>query len=186
MVERKSLHAALDRAAIRDGEAVLEVAVGTGVVFREILRRNPSGRNAGIDLTEAMLRRARKKAAGSGVPFELTIGDARAMACADASFDVAVCNNLLGLVGEPHVAAIVAELHRVLRPGGRLVCVTMKRPRTALAAWAYQNSAVRLGGWRDVQPEPHVRMAGFVDVERRDVVQIGIPSEVLTARRPPS
>ena len=61
MTERKSLRVALSRAAIHDGEAVLEVAVGTGLVFREVLLRNRSGRNVGIDLTEAMLRRTRRK-----------------------------------------------------------------------------------------------------------------------------
>src|SRR4029078_7428038 len=52
--ESKSLHTAVSSAAISNGEAVLEVAVGTGVVFREILRQNPSGRNIGIDITKAM------------------------------------------------------------------------------------------------------------------------------------
>src|SRR5829696_9261369 len=47
--ESRSLSAALEEAAIRDGDSVLEVAVGTGITFREVLRRNPSGRNVGID-----------------------------------------------------------------------------------------------------------------------------------------
>ena len=73
--ESKSLHTAVASAAISDGKAVLEVAVGTGLVFREILRQNPSGRNIGIDITKAMLRRTRRKAEGCNVPFGLCVGD---------------------------------------------------------------------------------------------------------------
>jgi ubiquinone/menaquinone biosynthesis C-methylase UbiE len=68
LTESKSLHTALAIAAISDGEAVLEVAVGTGVVFRELLRQNPSGQNIGIDITKAMLRRTHYKAEGCDAP----------------------------------------------------------------------------------------------------------------------
>jgi len=66
LTESRSLRTALDRAAIRQDDSVLEVAVGTGIAFRELLRRNPSGRNVGVDLTEAMLRRAREMRSGPG------------------------------------------------------------------------------------------------------------------------
>src|SRR5262245_48527929 len=77
LTEGRSLAAAMETAAIRDGEAILEVAVGTGVVFRELLRRNPSGKTVGVDLTPEMLRRARRKAERTGVPFTLQQADAR-------------------------------------------------------------------------------------------------------------
>src|SRR3954463_15447577 len=81
--ESRSLSAALDETSLGREEAVLEVAVGTGGAFREILRRNPSGRNVGIDLTDAMLRRARAKAERSGARFELMQADASALPFAD-------------------------------------------------------------------------------------------------------
>jgi ubiquinone/menaquinone biosynthesis C-methylase UbiE len=55
MLESRSLQLALALAQIRDGSSVLEVAVGSGQVFHDILRRNPSGRNVGTDMTPAML-----------------------------------------------------------------------------------------------------------------------------------
>jgi ubiquinone/menaquinone biosynthesis C-methylase UbiE len=64
--ESRSLRSAVDAADIRSGEAVLEVAVGTGVAFGEIVRRNRAGRNVGVDLSEGMLRRTRAKAARAG------------------------------------------------------------------------------------------------------------------------
>src|SRR5947207_3367530 len=117
--ESRSLEAALDDAQIREQEVILEVAVGTGVAFREVLRRNPLGRNVGIDLTDAMLERARAKAERSGVPFELLRGDARALPFADGTVDVVMSNNMLGVVPESLVEPIVSEMFRVLRPGGR-------------------------------------------------------------------
>jgi ubiquinone/menaquinone biosynthesis C-methylase UbiE len=182
--ESRSLEKALEAAAIRNGDAVLEIAVGTGVAFREILRRNPDGRNAGIDLTDAMLRRARAKAERSGVAFELVQGDARSLPFADASFDVVMNNNMLGIVPDEITSQILSEAHRVLRPGGRLVIVTMKRPRRRLSQAVYQIGAVWLGGWRDVDVEPAVRAAGFTDVRTSIVTQLGIPSEVLVAGKP--
>jgi ubiquinone/menaquinone biosynthesis C-methylase UbiE len=71
LTESKARDRCLEIAAIQDGESVLEVAVGTGLAFERILKANPSGRNEGIDLTEAMLNRAEKRAASAG--FRTTI-----------------------------------------------------------------------------------------------------------------
>jgi ubiquinone/menaquinone biosynthesis C-methylase UbiE len=181
--ESRSLRLALDSVAIRDGESVLEVAVGTGVTFREILRRNARGRNVGIDLTEAMLRRARRKAEDSGANFELRQADARSLPFPDAAFDVVVNANMLGVVPESMFDAILSEMFRVLRPGGRVVIVTMMRPRSRLSSMVYRVGAIWLGGWRDVDVEPFVRRAGFDAIRRHTVEQLGIPSEILTAMK---
>ena len=55
LTETKARKRCLELAAVQDGEDVLEVAVGTGLAFVEILKANPSGRNEGVDLTAAML-----------------------------------------------------------------------------------------------------------------------------------
>ena len=184
MTERKSLLVALSRAAIRDGEAVLEVAVGTGLVFCEVLLRNPSGRNVGIDLTEAMLHRTRRKAERTGVPFSLAVGDARTLTFDEGAFDLVLSNNMFGLLPEKDVGPVLAEMLRVLRPGGRLVLVTMVRPDQRLSSWIYNVGAKRLGGWCDLQLEPFVRATGFENIQREVVKQLGVPSEILVAQRP--
>lgn len=183
LTEGASLRAAVRGAEIRDGDHILEIAVGTGILFRELLRQNPSGRNVGIDLTEAMVRRARHRVAASGAPFELQVGDARHLRFSDRSFDLVVCNNLLGLLPDPDVADVLGEIARVVRPDGRLVVVNMRRPANRIAQWIYRVGAVWLGRWRDVDVEPFVTAAGFDRVRRSVVSQLGIPSEVLEARR---
>jgi len=184
MTERKSLLVALSGAAVRDGEAVLEVAVGTGLVFREVLLRNPSGRNVGIDITEAMLRRARRKATGTGVPFALEVGDARTLTFQDSAFDLVLSSNMFGLLPRKDIGTVLAEMLRVLRPGGRLVLVTMTCPDQRLPGWIYSLGAKRLGGWSDLQLEPFVHAAGFAKVQREVVKQLGVPSEILVAQKP--
>src|SRR4029453_446611 len=112
-------------AHVSDGEAVLEVAVGTGQVFEQVLRANPSGRNVGIDLTPQMLDRARRRAAGTGVPHELAVGDAHHLDFADSSFDLVLNSFMFDLLPEKDFAPVLSEFRRVLRPGGRLVVVNM-------------------------------------------------------------
>ncbi len=61
LTETRAHDLCLEFAAIQDGEAVLEVPVGTGLAFEKILSTDPSSRNEGIDLTEAMLIRAENR-----------------------------------------------------------------------------------------------------------------------------
>lgn len=183
LTERRSLAAALAHAKIRDGEAVLEVAVGTGQLFEQVLRQNPSGRNVGIDLTAAMLRRARRKADLVGVPCDLVEGDARSLSFPDASFDLVINNNMLGLVAKDEVPTILSEMQRVLRPGGRIVLVMMMKPTALFGRVVYSVGAECLGGWREARLESQLQSAGFEVVGSEVVSQLGIPSEVLEARK---
>jgi demethylmenaquinone methyltransferase/2-methoxy-6-polyprenyl-1,4-benzoquinol methylase len=113
------------------GSWALDVATGTGLVARQLARANL--RVVGLDQSEAMLARA---AAGiDGTPFSGRIRLVRARAeglpFADASFDAVTFTYLLRYVDDP--AATVAELARVLRPGGAMASLEFHVPD---AAWA--------------------------------------------------
>lgn len=106
-------------ARLRRGEWVLDLGSGTG---HDALRAGelvgPEGRVVGIDMTSAMVERARLAATGHDhVTFEL--GDVARLPYAEASFDVVLTNCVLNLV--PDKRAAFAEAKRVLRPDGRLV-----------------------------------------------------------------
>ena len=187
-IEDKARQRCLDLAAIRNGEYVLEVAVGTGVMFEKILQINPSGITEGIDLTEAMLSHARERARQTGSSnYTLRVGDAYRLDYPDESFDIVLNNYMFDLIPEKDFMTILMEFNRVLRKGGRVVLVNMTRGSflfNALWNWLYQVRPALLGGCRGVELEPYVGKAGFDQVRREYVTQLGFPSEVIFAIKP--
>ena len=176
----------LTLADIRDGERVLEIAVGTGGTFAEVLRRNPHGENAGIDLTPQMLARARARAEKSGVPFTLAVGDARDLPFPDEHFDLVLNAYMFDLLPEGEFARVLSEVRRVLRPGGRLVLTNMARGRRLwhrVYEGLYRLRPALLGGCRGVALRPHLEAAGLRVTHEEYLSQLGFPSEILTAAR---
>jgi ubiquinone/menaquinone biosynthesis C-methylase UbiE len=183
LTESKARDRCLELAAIQDGEDVLEVAVGTGLAFERILKANPSGRNEGIDLTEAMLIRASRKAAKSGSNnYCLRVGDAYDLDFPDGSFDVLINNYMFDLLPERDFLTVLEEFHRVLRPGGRLAMVNMtKGERWYNGIWEriYRTNPALLGGCRGVSLLPQVMASGFAQSGREYVSQLSFPSEIV-------
>ncbi|HEX6420107.1 MAG TPA: methyltransferase domain-containing protein [Acidimicrobiales bacterium] len=106
----------IDAAGVRPGDAVLDVACGTGVVTREADRRAGSGgRVVGVDLNEAMLTVAREIAPR----VEWRRGDAAALPLPDDAFDAVVCQSALMFF--PDRPAALREMRRVARQGGTVV-----------------------------------------------------------------
>jgi ubiquinone/menaquinone biosynthesis C-methylase UbiE len=186
LTESRARELCLAMAAIQDGESVLEVAVGTGLAFERILEANPSGRNEGVDLTDAMLARAEARATTTGNSnYRLSIGDAYDLDFADDSFDVLVNNYMFDLLPETDFRRVLGEFKRVLRPGGRLVMVNMAEGgRWYNGIWPliYRINPALLGGCRGVSLVPHLEAEGFVRIEREYLSQSTFPSEVISAR----
>jgi len=107
-------------APIRPGETVLDIGCGAGTDLLLAARHvGPGGRAIGIDMTEAMRDRASGSAAVAGLTnVEVYLADATAIPIQDASVDVVISNGVLNLVPEKERG--FQEIHRVLRPGGRL------------------------------------------------------------------
>jgi len=105
---------------IEFGARVLDVGCGAGTDLLLAARRTgPTGRAIGIDMTEAMRARAREGAAFAGLTnVSIHDGDATALPVEDGSIDVVISNGVINLV--PDKERALAELYRVLRPGGRL------------------------------------------------------------------
>jgi arsenite methyltransferase len=103
------------------GERVLDIGSGPGLLAAELAAAvGPTGRVCGVDLSEDMLAlaRARDLPAGSA-PVEYLTAGAQQLPYPEDTFDLAVSTQVLEYV--PDVAAALAEAHRVLRPGGRLL-----------------------------------------------------------------
>jgi ubiquinone/menaquinone biosynthesis C-methylase UbiE len=190
LTESKARKRCLDLADIRDGESVLEVAVGTGLAFVEILGLNPTGKNEGIDLTEEMLDRAQEKAQRLGVTnYSLNTGDAYNLQYSDDSFDVVINNYMFDLLPENDFSAVLTEFRRVLRPGGRLVMVNMTKPEhwyNSVWEMIYRMNPAWVGGCRGVFLGPYLESVGFVDIRREFISQMTFPSEVVYGSKPKS
>jgi ubiquinone/menaquinone biosynthesis C-methylase UbiE len=96
----------------------LEIAVGTG---RNFPYYSSDVRLTGVEISEAMLERARDRARDIGLNIDLRLGDAQALEFGDDAFDTVVCT--FSLCSIPDDRAAVAEARRVLRPGGRFLSI---------------------------------------------------------------
>ncbi len=158
---------AADLARVGPGDRVLDVATGTGDLALELAGRvGPDGEVIGSDFAEGMLERAREKAAArgdgqGGVRPRFEWGDALALQYPSASFDAATVG--FGARNFADLARGLAEMRRVVRPGGRVVVLEITTPvrpplSTFYALWfdrlvpllgrAAQASARALGGLR--------------------------------------
>ncbi len=108
------------RVGVRPGEAVLDVACGTGNTA--IPAAQAGGQVTGLDLTPELLDVARRRAAEAGAHVTWLEGDAEDLPFDEASFDVVL--STFGCMFAPRHEVVVDELARVLRPGGRIGLVT--------------------------------------------------------------
>ncbi|HKS77393.1 MAG TPA: bifunctional demethylmenaquinone methyltransferase/2-methoxy-6-polyprenyl-1,4-benzoquinol methylase UbiE [Gaiellaceae bacterium] len=114
------------REAVRPGDRVLDACCGTGDLA-VAAREAAAGEVIGVDFSERMLERARRKAP----EVEWVQADVLALPFDDASFDAAVVG--FGVRNVEDLAAGLKELRRVLRPGGRLGILEITKPRGPLA-----------------------------------------------------
>lgn len=106
--------------SIGAGETVLDIGCGAGMDLLLAARRvGPSGKAIGVDMTEAMVERARASARSANLAqVEVRQGDATSLPVEDSSVDVVTTNGVINLVPEKQRA--FEEIRRVLKPGGRL------------------------------------------------------------------
>ena len=107
-------------AGVRAGQDVLDVACGTGVVA--ITAARIGARVRGLDLTPELLERAKENARIAGAEIEFREGDAEALPYKDATFDVVLSQ--FGHMFAPRPEVVVAEMLRVLKPGGTIAFST--------------------------------------------------------------
>ena len=118
----------LDRLAVRPGEAVLEIGPGTGHALVALARAvGPNGRVVGIDISEKMVAITRKRLDSEGLPgrVDLRHDDARRLPWPDGTFDAVFMSFVLEQFAPDDVPLVLAESHRVLKPGGRIGVVAM-------------------------------------------------------------
>ncbi len=180
---------ALEMSGIKDGMRVLEVATGSGEMFRRLVKANRSGQTIGIDLSARMAARTQRttRKMFPGAETHCQAVDARFLPFADSSFDAVVCCFMLELLAEEEdIQTTIGEFKRVLRPRGSLTLVLIGQNtetfnrlyrvagKVAPAFWGRQVEQ-RVPGW--------IKRGGFRIMGDRTVRQTGYPSRVLAAKK---
>jgi len=158
----------LAHAGLREGEVVLDLGAGAGIdSFLAAKTVGPKGRAIGVDMTPAMLEKARANAAKVGATnVEFRLGEIEHLPVADASVDVVISNCVINL--SPDKRQVFREALRALKPGGRLVIsdLVLERPLPAELMRSVELYVGCVAG-ASVKAEflEHARAAGFESVE---------------------
>ena len=179
---------ALEASGIRDGMRVLEVATGSGEMFRRLVRANTRGSTIGIDLSPNMAARTQRSALHKfpAAKAHCQAVDVRHMPFRAESFDVVFCCYLLELLAAEDITLTLGEFHRILRPRGRvaLVLIGQNTPAFNSVYKVLGKLAPAFWGRQVEQRVPQLmKQARFRVVEDRTVRQTFYPSRVLIARK---
>lgn len=188
LFHEKAHKVALSLAGISDGMRVLEVATGSGEMFRRLAHINAGGMTCGFDLSPNMAARtqrlARRRFPGASAHCQAV--DACNMPFRDGAFDAVVCCYLLELMGGEDIMRALGEIHRVLRPNGRLALVLIGQHVPAFNALYRIAGGLAPAFWgRQVETAVPDAIADFdFEVEHDRKVQQGFyPSRVMIARK---
>ncbi|MBM3814280.1 MAG: methyltransferase domain-containing protein [Acidimicrobiia bacterium] len=179
---------AVDMAGIQDGMHVLEVATGSGEMFRRLVKANRNGKTVGLDLSPRMAARTQKQVRRDypDAWTECQAVDARYLPFRDASFDAVVCCYLLELLSTEDIFLTLQEFHRVLTRRGTLTLVLIGHNA------AMFNRLYRLAGslapafWGrqiDGRLPELIESCDFRITAERELRQSGYPSRVVATRK---
>ncbi len=160
-------------ASIQPGETVLDLGSGAGFdAFLAARQLAGTGRVIGVDMTPAMVSKARRNAAGAGLAnVEFRLGEIEALPVADATIDLVISNCVINL--SPDKPAVYREAFRVLRAGGRVAISDVIALQPLPPEW--RNQADRLTGC--------IAGAETVETVRRGLAEAGFVGIRITPRK---
>ena len=185
LFESKAAKNVIELAQIKNGEAVLEAAVGTGILFEKVIGLNENGINEGIDLSPEMLSRAEDRLINRRRSnYHLQVGSVYKLPYEDNKFDLIINNYMFDLLPEEDYPKILAEFSRVLKTSGRVVISTMtfgkkwfNKPWTKIAEWFPK----LMTQCRPVNIGDYILKAGFKIEITEQISQNTFPSEIIKA-----
>ncbi len=178
----------LDVSKIEDGMRVLEIATGSGEMFRRLVQANSKGETVGLDLSPKMASRTFQQVRREfpGARAHCHAVDARYLPFRDNTFNVVVSCYLLELLSKADIFRTLREVHRVLRPGGTFTLVLIGQSADRFNQ-LYKVAATVVPAFWGKQVEHRVpdwmRSCGFRISEEKHVRQSGYPSRIVAATR---
>lgn len=180
--------AAVDATGLEAGGAAIDVACGTGKLAASLAERvGPFGRIVGVDLSNGMIARG-NEAYSDVVQLEFRRGDALGLPAGDGEFDAATI--AFGLRNLADFEAGFREMRRVVRPGGRVICLELTMPRPRIWGRVFHASfrrlaplAGRLAGRARAYEYLPASLEGFPDPERLSAMMRSAGLVDVTVRR---
>lgn len=181
-------HEAMRMSGISDGMRVLEVATGSGEMFRRLVRANSTGATVGLDLSPNMAARTQRivRREFPRAHTQCKAVDARYLPFRTESFDAVMCCYLLELLGGDDIVVTLQEIHRVLRRRGTFTLVLIGQNTEAFNRMYRICGSVAPAFWgRQVEERIPELMESldFTLAKDRNVRQMFYPSRVLTAHK---
>lgn len=178
---------ALEHAGVRNGMRVLEVATGSGEMFRRLIRANPSGKTFGLDLSPNMAARTQRRARREFPAADSHCGavDVRNLPFREASFDAVVCCYLFELLSRDDIRLTLQEIRRVLQARGTFSLVVIgENARFFNRLYRFAGGLAPAFWGRQVEcaAAELIEESGLRIVATESVRQMGYPSRVLVAR----
>ena len=187
LTESKAAKYVIESAEIKNGETILEIACGTGVVFEQIVKRNPNGKNTGIDLSPAMLDKAKKRLSKlNNANYKLIEADALNLNFKEETFNVIINNFMIDLMPVEFFDKLAKEFYRLLKSDGIVVLSTFsfgKKKINKIWIWIAKRFPGLLTGCRPVSFREYLINAGFEIEKDFEISQNTFPSEVIKARK---
>ena len=155
-------------ASLKEGEVVLDLGSGAGLdMFVASKKIGNTGKVIGVDMTPAMIEKAKKNAEELGITnVDFRFGDIESMPVDDNSIDVVISNCVINLA--PDKGKVFREAYRVLRPGGRIMVsdIVLSKPLPKEVRDEVVTYTGCIGGAiLDEEYLAHIRDAGFINVE---------------------
>jgi ubiquinone/menaquinone biosynthesis C-methylase UbiE len=187
VTETKAGNRTIELCKICDGMNLLEVAVGTGALFRRLVQLNPSGTNTGIDLSHDMLGKTENKLKRRKLKnYTLLECNALDLELKDSSIDILVNNFMIDMLPVPYFDKVIAEFYRVLRPGGIVVISTFSYGYKNVHKfwhWIARNYPGMLLGCRPIDLKENLEKAGFLVEHEEQISQNTFPAKIISARK---
>ena len=188
MFHSRAHAAALAASGIQNGTRVLEVATGSGEMLGKLAGVNSEGQTVGIDFSPNMAARSQESVRSRYPNAEVhcQAADGRTLPFATGSFDTVVCCFFFELLPEDDVPKSVAEVSRVLRPGGRLVTTFVGQNRSSFNALYKVCTRFAPAFWgrqRSGQVAGLLRAHGYSIDKDHHVGQLYYSSRVIAATR---